>query len=184
MSTSLIRLLKVDIYDQFYSIVQMNHDRVKKEISLSKDEAVALHAYTKCYPLIYSEINFALRDGFNNHFLIKLIDAALNKLPNYDGQVVYRWTVPTLPEQDELENDGTVTEYAYLSTLKLPNEITMIESDCWLLRINHLNGKDVALYSDDYSIEIQEVLIPRGSTFQKSEVPNTEYDLDIEHTVL
>jgi len=179
MSSSLIRLLKVDLYDQFYSIVQMNHSKVRKEILLSKDESVALHAYTKCYPPIYNEINSALRDGYHNHFLIKLIDIALSKLPNYDGEIVYRWTVPTLHEQDELANDNTVTECAYLSTLKLPNEITMVDSDCWLLRINHLNGKDVALYSDDYSSEIQEVLIPRGSAFRKNEVPDVDYDLDV-----
>jgi hypothetical protein len=179
MSTSLVRLLKVDVYDQFYSIVQMNHGRVKKDIQLAKDEAVALHAYTKCYPPLYIEINSALRDGQYNHFLIKLIDSALSKLPNYDENIVYRWTVPTLEEQRSLENEGMVTEYAYVSTLKLPNEIDMAESDCWLVRINHINGKDIALYSDDYSVDIQEVLIPRGSVFQKLAEPNLDYDLDM-----
>ena len=179
MSSSLLRLLKVDIYDQFYSIVQMNHGNVKRDITLSKDEAVAIHAYTKCYPPIYTEINSALREGYNNHFLIKLIDTALTKLPNYNGKVVFRWTIPTLLEQDQLENNIPITENAYLSTLKLPNEITMVESDCWLLRIHHLNGKDVSLYSDDYSSDIQEVLIPRGSAFQKQEVQDKKYDLDV-----
>lgn len=179
MSTSLVRLLKVDVYDQFYSIVQLNHSRVKKDIKLARDEAVALHAYTKCYPPFYIEINSALRGGEYNNFLIKLIDSALSKLPDYDEKIVYRWTVPTLEEQVSLNNDEMITEHAYLSTLKLPNELDMVESDCLLVKIKHLNGKDIALYSDDYSIDIQEVLIPRGSTFQKVAEPDINYDLDM-----
>jgi hypothetical protein len=179
MRTSLVRFLKVEIYDQFYSIVQLNHSIVKKDIKLAKDEAVALHAYTKCYPPFFITINSALRGGDYNHFLIKLIDSALSKLPDYDEKIVYRWAVPTLDERRSLENNETITEHAYLSTLKLPNELTMVESDCLLLKINHLNGKDIALYSDDYSADIQEVLIPRGGIFQKHAEPDANYDLDI-----
>ena len=177
MSSSLVRLLKVDVYDHFYTIVQMNHSKVKQDIKLAKDEAVALHAYTKCYPPFYIEINTALRNGEYNNFLIKLIDSALSKLPDYHVSIVYRWTVPTLDEQLSLENDEILTELAYLSTLKLPNELDMVESDCLLVKINHINGKDIALYSDDYSADIQEVLIPRGATFKKHKEPDVKYDL-------
>ncbi|NMH66281.1 ADP-ribosyltransferase [Shewanella salipaludis] len=180
MSTSLERLLKVDIYDQFLAIVQMNHGKLKKEISVTRDEAVALHAYTKCYPPIYQEINSALRDGKFNHFLIKLIDSALNKLPVYGESEVYRWTVPTLDEQECLEGNLQVTENAYLSTLKAPNQIDMAEHDCWLIKISHLNGRDIALFSDDFSLEIQEVLIPRGSSFFCADERDDSFDLTLQ----
>lgn len=179
MSSSLERFLKVDVYDQFWSIVKLNHSRVQKDVMLPRDEAVALYAYTVCYPPMYQEINFALREGKLNNFLIKLVDSALNLLPVYQDRFVYRWTVPTLDERDKLANDDVVIDGAYLSTLKAPNEIDMVESDCILLKINHLNGRDIALYSDDYSAEIQEVLIPRGSSFVSLVPPDDNYDLTI-----
>jgi len=183
MSTNLERLLKVGIYDQFLAIVQMNHRKVQKKISVTRDEAVALNAYTKCYPPIYQEINSALRDGKFNHFLIKLIDSALNKLPIYGESDVYRWTVPTLDEQERLAGNIQVTENAYLSTLKVPNRIDMVEHDCWLIKISHLNGRDVGVFSDDFSPEIQEVLIPRSSSFSCANEHDASFDLTLQQVV-
>lgn len=117
-----------------------------------------------------------MREGNYNHFLIKLIDSALNLLPVYQDGVVYRWSVPTLDEQEKLGANDVVVENAYLSTLKAPNEITMAEPDCLLLKIFHLNGRDIALYSDDYSFDIQEVLIPRNSSFSTLNPPDPDYD--------
>ncbi len=180
MSKSLENFLKVAVYDQFWSIVQLNHNKVQKEVFLSRDEAVALYAYTVCYPPMYKEINTALREGRLNNFLVKLVDSALNKLPVYSGQFVYRWSVPTLDEQANLAANDVVIDGAYLSTLKLPNELTMVEHDCMLIKISHLNGRDISLYSDDYSADIQEVLIPRGSSFVLSNLDEPEFDLTIE----
>ncbi|MEZ8987182.1 hypothetical protein OAI_00045 [Vibrio cyclitrophicus FF160] len=180
MSKSLKNFLKVAVYDQFWGMVQLNHSKVQKDILLTRDEAVALYAYTVCYPPMYIEINAALRKGKLNNFLIKLVDSALAKLPIYQELFVYRWSVPTLDEQDKLANDEVVVDGAYLSTLKAPNEITMVEHDCMLLKIKHLNGRDIALYSDDYSIDIQEVLIPRGSSFVCFNLDDPEYNLTIE----
>ncbi|WP_279464558.1 ADP-ribosyltransferase [Aeromonas veronii] len=96
----------------------MNHSKVQKKIFLSRDEAVALYAYTVCYPPMYKEINSALREGKLNNFLIKLVDSALDNLPIYTDRFVYRWSVPTLDEQDKLAKNAVVTDRAYLSTLK------------------------------------------------------------------
>ncbi|PST91302.1 hypothetical protein C9I86_08375 [Photobacterium sp. NCIMB 13483] len=180
MSKSLENFLKVAVYDQFWAMVKLNHTKVKKEVLLSRDEAVALYAYTTCYPPMYKEINSALRAGKLNNFIIKLVDSGLTKLPIYQEQFVYRWSIPTLDEQEALANNEVTIDGAYLSTLKAPNEITMVEHDCMLLKIKHLNGRDIALYSDDYSIEIQEVLIPRGSSFITHNPHDQEYDLTIE----
>ena len=179
MSSSLEKFLKVAVYDQFWGIVRLNHSKVQKDVILPRDEAVALYAYTVCYPPMYQKINSALREGKLNNFLIKLVDSALNRLPIYQDRFVYRWSVPTLDEQDRLANNEVVIDGAYLSTLKAPNEITMVEHDCILLKINHLNGRDIALYSDDYSVEIQEVLIPRGSSFVSLVPLDPDYDLTI-----
>lgn len=180
MSTSLERFLKVAIYDQFWSVVQLNHSKVQKKVFLSRDEAVALYAYTVCYPPMYKEINSALREGKLNNFLIKLVDSALDNLPIYTDRFVYRWSVPTLDEQDKLATNAVVTDGAYLSTLKKPNTLTMVEHDCWLIKIKHLNGRDISLFSDDFSVDIQEILIPRGSSFLLSPHHDPSVDLSIE----
>ena len=180
MSKSLENFLKVAVYDQFWGMVKLNHTKVQKEVFLSRDEAVALYAYTACYPPMYKEINAALREGKLNNFLIKLVDSALNKLPIYSGQFVYRWSVPTLDEQAKLAANEVVIDGAYLSTLKLPNELTMVEHDSMLIKILHLNGRDVSLYSDDYSADIQEILIPRGSSFVLGAPDEPDFDLKIE----
>ncbi|WP_232578474.1 hypothetical protein [Photobacterium carnosum] len=56
----------------------------------------------------------------------------------------------------------------------------MVDDDCILLKIKHLNGRDISLYSDDYSVDIQEVLIPRGSSFVCANPDDPKYDLTIE----
>ncbi|MCU8474787.1 ADP-ribosyltransferase, partial [Vibrio vulnificus] len=91
-----------------------------------------------------------------------------------------RWSVPTLDEQGKLAANEVVIDGAYLSTLKVPNELTMVEHDCMLIKITHLNGRDISLYSDDYSPDIQEVLIPRGSLFISANIQDTQFDLTIE----
>ena len=165
MQSSLKRLLKVATYDQFWNMVQLNHSKVNQEVKLIKDEAIALYAYTLCHPPFYKEINKALRNGDTNNFIIKLIDSAIKNLPIYRGKYVFRWTLPLLEEKEKLDSYEEVFEKAYLSTLKFPNEITMADPECILFKIEHLNGRDIALYSDDYSIDIQEVILPRGSSF-------------------
>lgn len=180
MSSSLKRLLKVDIYDQFWRMVQLNHSKVKQEIQLSKDEAVSLYAYTLCHPPLYKELNSALRNGNSNNFIVKLIDSAIDTLPFYSGNFVYRWSNPTICEKSSLEGNETVIEKAYLSTLKAPNELTMAETDCMLLKIKQLNGRDITLYSDDFAPDIQEVLLPRNSVFKKSPNLDDNFDLILE----
>ncbi len=56
----------------------------------------------------------------------------------------------------------------------------MVEHDCIIIKIKHLNGRDISLYSDDYSPDIQEILIPRGSSFLLSYPHNPEFGLTIE----
>jgi hypothetical protein len=180
MSKSLENFLKVAVYDQFWSVVKLNHSKVQKDVFLSRDEAVALYAYTVCYPPMYKEINSALREGKLNNFLIKLVDSALTKLPIYSEPFVYRWSIPIMDEQNKLTNNEVIIDCAYLSTLKAPNDLTMVEYDCMLLKIKHLNGRDIALYSDDYSADIQEVLIPRGASYLPYIPVDSNYDFTIE----
>jgi len=180
MSKSLENYLTVAVYDQFWGMVQLNHSKRQKKVLLSRDEAVALYAYTVCYPPIYKEINSALRTGSLNNFLIKLVDSALLKLPIYSELFVYRWSIPAMDEQTKLANGEVVIDGAYLSTLKYPNELTMVECDCMLLKIKHLNGRDIGLYSDDFSADIQEVLIPRGASFLSYAPLDPNYDFTIE----
>ncbi|NMD50398.1 hypothetical protein HG547_01935 [Shewanella sp. DNRA4] len=180
MSKSLENFLKVAVYDQFWSVVQLNHSKVQKEVFLSRDEAVALYAYTVCYPPMYKAINSALRENRLNNFLIKLVDSALNKLPVYTARYVYRWSMPTLNEQAKLANNEVIVDRAYLSTLKVPNVLTMVEHDCIIIKIKHLNGRDISLFSDDFSADIQEVLIPRGSSFLQYHPHDPDFDLTIE----
>ena len=100
--------------------------------------------------------------------------------PVYTENYVYRWSTPLVCELDSLRENKTVFEKAYLSTLKLPNQLTMTEQDCILLKIKHLNGRDIALYSDDFAPEIQEVLLPRDSAFKKSWDFDDNFDLFLE----
>ncbi|HCG8023172.1 TPA: hypothetical protein NJ909_000127 [Vibrio parahaemolyticus] len=72
------------------------------------------------------------------------------------------------------------TENVYLSTLKATNQIDMADNDCWLVKISHINGRDIALISDDFSLEIQEVLIPRGSTFACAGIRDDSFDLKLQ----
>ena len=180
MSSSLKRLLRVDVYDQFWRMVQLNHSKVQKEVKLSKDEAISLYAYTLCHPPLYKDVNSALRNGDSNNFIVKLIDSAIGNLPIYSGNYVYRWSTPLICEQTSLHENETVLEKAYLSTLKAPNQLNMAEPDCMLLKIKQLNGRDIALYSDDFDPEIQEVILPRNSVFKKSLDLDVSFDLILE----
>ncbi|QIR07979.1 ADP-ribosyltransferase [Salinivibrio costicola] len=178
----LVEFLGEEIYDRFWLSVQTNHSKLNKNVLLERDEAVALYAYTNVYPPFYDAINGALREGDAGHFLIALLDQAIAKLPNYSSNIVYRWTSPPIEQIKALERGSLVEELGYVSTLKEPNELDMVDGDCLLFSIYHLSGRDISLYSDDFSSAIQEVLIPRGASFLKVELLSSDFDMSLKQT--
>ncbi|QLE36206.1 ADP-ribosyltransferase [Vibrio parahaemolyticus] len=178
----LAELLGEEIYDRFWLSVQINHSKLNKNVLLDRDEAVAVYAYTNVYPPFYDAINGALREGDTGHFLIAILDQAIVKLPNYSSNIVYRWSSPPIEQIEALERGELVEELGYVSTLKEPNELDMVDSDCLLLSISHQDGRDISLYSDDFSSAIQEVLIPRGARFLQVALLNADFDMSLEQT--
>lgn len=178
----LVEFLGEGIYDRFWLSVQINHSKLNKNVLLDRDEAVALYAYTNVYPPFYAAINSALREGDAEHFLIALLDQAIVKLPNYRSNIVYRWSSPPIEQMEALERGELVEELGYVSTLKEPNKLDMVDSDCLLFSISHQNGRDISLYSDDFSPAIQEVLIPRGASFLKVALLNPDLNMSLEQT--
>lgn len=173
----LAKYLDEQIYDMFWLSVLNNHSKLNKAVELSKDEAVSVYAYTNVHPPYYKMINESLRNGESDHFLIQLLDNAIERLPIFKQTIVYRWSAPPIEQIQLLFNGGTITELGFVSTLKEPNELDMSEPDCILSSIEHRTGRDISLYSDDFSAKIQEVLLPRNSTFKVSGLPNETYDL-------
>lgn len=140
---------------------------LNKNVVLTKDESVALYSYTNVYPPFYEALNSELRCSVEENQLIPLIDSALRKLPIYSGEFVYRCSCPLAEEIATLAEGGIVVDRGYLSTLKRFHRIDMIFEIDYEMKIMHFNGRDISLYSDDFSSKIQEVLLPRGSSFKQ-----------------
>lgn len=178
----LAEFLGEEIYDRFWLSVRSNHSKLNQNVLLDRDEAVAVYAYTNVYPPFYDAINGALREGDAGHFLIELLDQAIAKLPNYTANIVYRWSSPPIGQMEDLARGDLVEELGYVSTLKEPNELDMVDVDCLLFSINHQNGRDISLYSDDFSSAIQEVLIPRGARFLQVALLSANCYMSLEQT--
>lgn len=158
---------QIDVYleDRFWSAIKSMHANANKPILLTKHEAIALYAYTNCYPPFFEEINNDLRADETNQF-ITAIDSGLAKLPIFPESQLHRWApIPT--EELELLNSGeVVTNLGYTSTNLFPKRFDACDPDCDAMRIYLSDGRDISLYSDDVGINLHEILIPRGASFK------------------
>lgn len=162
----------------WWSAIQTSHRQANKPILLNYNEALAIYAYTNCYPPFYKDINNALREGAH-HYLVDLIDFALKKLPVHHESVAYRWA----KFEDNLElllSKSIITNLAYTSTNLHARRYDGSDFDTDSMRIFMHLGRDISLYSDDNSPGLQEALIPRGANFRlliQNDMPEFTYDL-------
>ncbi|MBH3270845.1 hypothetical protein I5N37_05695 [Serratia marcescens] len=166
------------IVDMWWGNIKSSHEAVKKEITLDYDEALAVYAYTNCLPPFFEDINGALRRG-EDHYLVDLIDSALQKLPVHSESLTYRWANIGDDLQLLLSN-GIMTNLAYTSTNLQTRRYDGTDFDTDSMRIFMHLGRDISLYSDDNSLGLQEALIPRGASFRllaQNAVPEFMYDL-------
>ena len=133
------------------------------KIELSDDEQYAINQYISSESY---KLNEVLRDEQKltkqQDTIIKNLDKALNKFPNYEGNVNRSLII----DKDELDNflqihrvENDVTYKAYTSTTlwNRYNELSNVE-----LHIKSKKGKDIRKYNK----EEQEILFKRNSNFQ------------------
>lgn len=166
------------LLDMWWGTIQTSHEQARKPIQLSYDEALAVYAYTNCHPPFYEDINGALRCR-EHHYLVELIDSALQKLPVHYESVAYRWA-NIGDDLGPLLSNGVITNLAYTSTNLQACRYDGGDFDTNSMRIFMHLGRDISLYSDDNSPGLQEALIPRGAKFRlliQDAVREFEYDL-------
>ncbi|MBX4605972.1 hypothetical protein C7266_01360 [Klebsiella variicola] len=166
------------LLDMWWGTIKSSHEKIRKPITLEYDEALAVYAYTNCQPPFFEDINGALRRG-EHHYLVDLIDSALEKLPVHSESVTYRWA--TIGNDLQLLlSKGVMTNLAYTSTNLQTRRYDGNDFDTDSMRIFMHLGRDISLYSDDNSLGLQEALIPRGASFRllaQNSVPEFMYDL-------
>lgn len=135
-----------------------------KHATLSEEDVYALDQYKKsgvAYPL-----NYSLRNGLElseqESDLVRRIDAALDKLPEYTGMVYRSVSAASLDDVEAFEQThktlGYIRYYAYTSTsADAPYDPTMEYQ--FVIRSRH--GRDMRRYNP---LE-QEVLFKRGTVF-------------------
>ncbi|WP_454719375.1 hypothetical protein [Citrobacter freundii] len=166
------------LLDMWWGTIKSSHEKIRKPITLEYDEALAVYAYTNCQPPFFEDINSALRCG-EHHYLVDLIDSALEKLPVHSESVTYRWA-NIGNDLQLLLSDGVMTNLAYTSTNLQTRRYDGTDFDTDSIRIFMHLGRDISLYSDDNSPGLQEALIPRGARFRllaQNSVPEFMYDL-------
>lgn len=177
-NVSIIEDVSDYLLDMWWSAIQNSHKQANKPIQLDYNEALAVYAYTNCCPPFYKEINSALRSG-EHHYLVDLIDSALQKLPVHYESVAYRWA----KLEDNLElllSNSIITNLAYTSTNLQTRRYDGSDFDTDSMRIFMHLGRDISLYSDDNSLGLQEALIPRGAKFRlliQNDTSEFAYDL-------
>lgn len=162
------------LLDMWWGSIKTSHEEARKQIILDYDEALAVYAYTNGQPPFFEDINSALRCG-EHHYLVDLIDSALQKLPVHSESLTYRWA----SIGDSLLPNGVMTNLAYTSTNLQTRRYDGTDFDTDSMRIFMHLGRDISLYSDDNSPGLQEALIPRGSRFRllvRDAVPEFMYD--------
>lgn len=135
-----------------------------KHATLSEEDVYALDQYKKsgvAYPL-----NYSLRNGLElseqESDLVRRIDAALDKLPEYTGTVYRLVSAASLDDVEAFEQThktlGYIRYYAYTSTsADAPYDPTMEYQ--FVIRSRH--GRDMRRYNP---LE-QEILFKRGTVF-------------------
>lgn len=166
------------LLDMWWLAIQNAHEQVNKAIQLSYDEALAVYAYTNCHPPFYEDINGALR-AEQDHYLVPLIDSALEKLPYHPESVTHRWA-SLGADLEILLSNGIITNNGYTSTNLETKRYDGSDFDTDSMRIFMHLGRDISLYSDDNTPGLREALIPRGARFRllaQEAVEGFAYDL-------
>lgn len=145
--------------------IQNAHENANINIVLDYDEAIAVYAYTNCIPPFYEKINSALRAG-EDYYLVPLIDSALQKLPIHTSTVVHRWTDMSEGDIGILTHGGVFLNAGYTSTNMHSRRYDGAGFDCESFRIFMHTGRNISLYSDDFSFQLEEILIPRNASFR------------------
>lgn len=153
------------LLDRWWLSICKSHEHANKNILLDYDEVIAVYAYTNNYPPFYEKINEALRSG-QNHQLVELIDSALSKLPVDESSVVHRWCPISVLEMNILISGEPIINAGYASTNLHPKRYDGSSFDCDSIRIFSHTGRNISLYSDDISLGLEEILIPRDSRFR------------------
>ncbi|PWF74121.1 hypothetical protein CBX98_00235 [Vibrio sp. T9] len=152
------------------------YNRIKKELesspiakthSLDMNFKIAIRNYTSRR---YDCINNAIRSenpSQKEQRAIALLDEALNSLPIYEGEWVYRYSCLTKELFESMTKavgtDSIIYEEAFTSTSK--SEFFKFEKKCdYYLKIRHKNGRRIDMFSV-YPQE-EEVLIPYGSFYK------------------
>lgn len=167
------------LLDMWWLAIRKSHEQANKNILLGYDEAIAVYAYTNNYPPFYETINDALRSG-ENHYLVELIDSALSKLPIDESSVVHRWCPISDSDINLLTSGETIINAGYTSTNLHTKRYDGSSFDCDSIRIFSHTGRNISLYSDDNSLGLEEILIPRNSRFSllfQDAVAGFSYDL-------
>lgn len=166
------------VIDTWWQTIKSSHEKAHKQITLDKEEALAIYAYTNCMPPFFEEINGALRCR-EEHYLVDLIDSGLRKLPIHFESLTHRWA----KIGDDLQlllSQGVMINLGYTSTNLNPHRYDGSDFDTDSMRIFMHLGRDISLYSDDNSLGLQELLIPRGASFRllaQDFCPEFMYDL-------
>lgn len=132
----------------------------------------------KLHATFFEEINGALRCR-EEHYLVDLIDSGLRKLPIHFESLTHRWA----KIGDDLQlllSQGVMINLGYTSTNLHPHRYDGSDFDTDSMRIFMHLGRDISLYSDDNSLGLQELLIPRGASFRllaQDFCPEFMYDL-------
>lgn len=166
------------LLDMWWGSIKSSHEKANKAITLNYNEALAVYAYTNCFPPFFEDINGALRCG-EDHYLVGLIDSALQKLPVHSESLTYRWASIDSDLQ-VLLSKGVMINRAYTSTNLQTRRFDGTGFNTDSMRIFMHLGRDISLYSDDNSPGLQEALIPRGARFRllaQNAVPAFMYDL-------
>lgn len=156
-------LLPENILNYQNKINELKKQEESSKIELSDNEQYAMNQYISSESY---KINETLRDGLKltkkQEEIIKNLDKALNKFPNYEGNVNRSLIInkDELMEFLQIHKAGNnVTYKAYTSTTlgKRYNELSNLE-----LHIKSKKGKDIRQYNK----EEQEILFKRNSEFK------------------
>ncbi len=152
----------------------------KNAFKLTSDEAFALWGYTT--KLFYRDLNADLRNGINadkTKELSELLKAALKKLPNYNGALVYRGI-----QIDPSALSSFIADYS-LGNTKLWNDFTSCGGSISssfsgrpevnvIFEIAHTTGKEISDLADGViygGMPRPEILIKAGSQFKVVSAP-------------
>ena len=149
--------------DMWWGTIKSSHEEIRKPITLEYDEALAVYAYTNCQPPFFEDINGALRCG-EHHYLVDLIDSALEKLPVHSESVAYRWA-SIGNDLQLLLSDCVMTNLAYTSTNLQTRRYDGTGFDTDSMRIFMHLGRDISLYSDDNSRVFKKPLSQEAQAF-------------------